>query len=199
MPEMKNWITFSSLFLPVRGPPRPLPGQCWSAGPPCPLLCPQGSFQEQIWPATRKRVLRGRGATPGVYALSCITGGACTRAHCAHPHCAHRQRRTRASPAAHAHAHHLRFMRTRAAHAHAHRRRFMCTRAAPITDGACVRARAYRQRRTRTLIAVGSCARVRRTRTLIAGGSCAHVRRPSPAAHATDISLLEAALMALSP
>jgi hypothetical protein len=53
---------------------------------------------------------------------------------------------------------------------------------ARIAGGA--RARAHRRRRTRTLIAFGSCARVRRTRTLIAGGSCAHMRRPSPAAHA---------------
>ncbi len=59
----------------------------------------------------------------------------------AHAHARIARIRMRASPVAHAYAHHLRFMRTRAAHAHAHRRRFMCTRAAPITCGTCARAR----------------------------------------------------------
>ncbi len=158
------------LFLPL--PPRSwtTTSSSWSAGPPCQLFCPQGSFQEQIWPASGKRVLRGMRASPAVYALACITGGACVPAvhaciaggACTHAHCrrfmrtrevritsgasacAHRRRctrtRTRASPAVHAHAHRRRFMRTRAAHAHAHRRRFMCTRTAPITGGACARA-----------------------------------------------------------
>jgi hypothetical protein len=74
--------------------------------------------------------------------------------------------RSRASPAAHAH------VRMSAVHA-----REVC-----ITGGAS--ACAHRRRRTRTLIAFGSCARVQRTRTLIDCGSCAHVQRPSPAAHA---------------
>ncbi len=64
--------------------------------------------------ATRKRALRGRRTSPAVYALACITGSACARAH----------RR--------------RFMRTHAAYAHAHRRRFMRTSAAPITTHACI-------------------------------------------------------------
>ncbi len=70
--------------------------------------------------------------------------------------------RSRASPAAHAHARIAGGACTRA-----HRRRFMLTRELRITSGA------------------SACAhRRRRTRTLIACGSCAHVRRPSPAAHA---------------
>ncbi len=156
MPEMKKWFTFFSLFLPVRRPPRPLPGHCWSAGPPCPLFCPQGSFQNRFGLQPGRGSLEGGGhlrlfmrsrASPAAHAHARIAGGACAHTLIVGGSCA---RVRYASQAAHPHA--------------------------GIAGGACTRAPAHRRRCTRTLM--------RCTRTLIVGGSCAHVRRPSPAAHA---------------
>jgi hypothetical protein len=128
MPEMKNRITFFSLFIFIRGPPRPLPGQCWSAGPPCPLFCPHGSFQpfQGTYLACDQEEGLSREAR--------ISGCLCARVH--HRRrihtralrasaCAHRRWRTRtliafgscarSSPEVHVHtpgAHHRRRMRS---------------------------------------------------------------------------------------
>ncbi len=148
-----------SLFLPVRGPPRPLPGQCRSAGQLVLLVCyfPHKGHSRNGFGLRPGRGSLGRGAhlwrfmrshAPlAARAHARIAGGACA---CAHPWPFMRTRvvsmriagcaRARASPAVLAHACGARARSSQAFHAHtcgAHhqRRTGMCTRAFALWGG----------------------------------------------------------------